>query len=182
MTYRLIRGARILRQLDEVSTVPGLERNIQTGFPNTTKRQHATGEVAVGNIQYIPFIGTKMLQIKSTASSNGHQYQQSLQFNNVVFDPTDTDTNATFTASDGTDAHIQPMDLNAINVKVRCSCLDFYYRFANYNSQDKSLVGRAPPIYVRKSNRPPVNPARVPGMCKHLLKIVDELRKNGMIK
>lgn len=182
MEHRLIRGARILQQLDEVSTVPALRQNITTAFPDTKKRQHATGEVAVHNIQYVPYIGMKMLHVKSTATSNGHQYNQSLQFNNVTFEGADTDENVTFTASDGTDAHVQPLDLTQLNVKVRCSCLDFYYRFANYNSQDKSLVGKAPRVYVKKTNRPPVNPSRVPGMCKHLLKLVDELRANGLIK
>lgn len=183
MEHQVVRGARIIQQLNEVSTVTGLEQNISTAFPNTTKRQHATGEVAVQNIQYIPYIGTKMLHVKSSTNSNGNQYQQSIQFNNVTFEPTDTETNATFTASDGTEAHVQPLDLSAINVKVRCNCLDFYHRFANYNSQDKSLVGKAPPVYVRKTTtRPSVNPMRVPGMCKHLLKVVEELQKNGLIK
>lgn len=183
MEFMLIRGARIVQQLEEASTVTGLEQNITTAFPNTTKRQHATGEVAVQNIQYIPYIGTKMLHVKSSTSSNGHQYQQVIQFNNVVFEPSDTEENATFTATDGTETHAQPLDLNALNVKVRCNCLDFYHRFANYNAQDKSLVGKAPPVYVRKTTtRPPVNPMRVPGMCKHLLKVVDELQKNGLIK
>lgn len=182
MEHWLIRGARILQQLDEVSTVPTLQQNITTAFPDTKKRQHATGEVAVQNIQYIPYVGMKMLHVKSVATSNGHRYTQSLQFNSIAFESVDTDANVTFTASDGSDAHIQPLDLTQLNVKVRCSCLDFYYRFANYNSQDKSLVGKAPPVYVKKTNRPPVNPTRVPGMCKHLLKLVDELRHVGMIK
>ncbi len=183
MEHQVVRGARIIQQLNEVSTVTGLEQNISTAFPNTTKRQHATGEVAVQNIQYIPYIGTKMLHVKSSTNSNGNQYQQSIQFNNVTFEPTDTETNATFTASDGTEAHVQPLDLNAINVKVRCNCLDFYHRFANYNSQDKSLVGKAPPVYVRKTTtRPPVNPLRTPGLCKHLIKVVDELKRIGMVK
>lgn len=182
MEYRLIRGARILQQLDEVSTVPGLEQNIETAFPTTKKRQHATGEVAVSNIQYIPYVGMKMLHVKSVATSNGHQYQQVIQFNGVAFENADTEVNATFAASDGTDYHITPLDLTVHNAKVRCSCLDFYYRFANYNAQDKSLVGKAPPVYIRKTTtRPSVNPTRVPGMCKHLLKTVSELKQNGLI-
>lgn len=183
MEHLVVRGARIIQQLDEASTAPKLRQNIEQAFPDTQKRHRATGEVAVNNMVYVPYVGTKMLHIKGAATSNGHPYQQSLQFTNVVFEDVDTEENVTFTGSDGADYHIQPIDLVKSNVKVRCSCLDFYHRFANYNSQDKSLVGRAPPVYVRKTTtRPPVNPSRVPGMCKHLLKIVEDLQRSGIVK
>ncbi len=178
----VIRGERILQQLDEVSSVPALQTNIERGFPETKKRQHATNEVTINNVSYIPYIGMKMLHVKSMSTSNGHQYQQALQFNGVAFEPEDTDNNATFQASDGEDYHVQPLQLNGHYVKVRCSCLDFRFRFADYNSQDKSLVGRPPPLYQRKTTtRPPANPARVPGMCKHLLKLVQMLQQYGLV-
>lgn len=182
MNHQLIRGARILQQLNEVSTAPKLRQNVVTAFPNTRKRHNATGEVAVNTMVYVPYIGTKLLHIKAVTASNGHQYQQSLQFVNVVFESVDTDENVTFTGSDGIEYHMQPVDLAKNNVKVRCTCLDFYHRFANYNSQDKSLVGKAPPVYIKKTDRPPVNPTRVPGMCKHLLKLVEELQRTGMVR
>jgi hypothetical protein len=180
--FFVLRGARILQQLDELSSVPTLQTNIERGFPDTRKRQHATGEVVISNVQYMPYLGMKMLHVKSLSTSNGNRYQQALQFNGVAFEDSDTDQNATFQASDGEDYHVQPLDLNGHNVKVRCSCLDFHYRFANYNAQDKSLVGRPPPQYQKKTNRPPVNPAQVPGMCKHLLKLVEMLRGYGLVK
>lgn len=183
MEHQLVRGARIIQQLNELSTVAGLEQNISTAFPTTTKRQHATGEVAVQNIQYIPYLGMKMLHVKATTRSNGNQYQQVIQFNNVVFEGGDTEENVTFNAVDGVETHIQPLDLNQLNVKVTCNCLDFFHRFAAYNSSDKSLVGRAPPVYVRKTTtRPPVNVLRVPGACKHLLRLVEELQAIGLVK
>jgi len=177
-----IRGTRILQQLNELSSVPDLENNIERGFPETRKRQHATGEVTSRNLQYTPYIGMKMLHVKAQSSSNGHQYQQAIQFNGVDFEREDTPENATFKAADGSDYHIQPLQLNDHNCKVRCNCLDFYFRFAHYNSSDKSLVGRPPPLYQRKTQtRPPANPMRVPGMCKHLLKLVQELQSAGVI-
>lgn len=180
--YFVLRGERILQQLDEVSSVPALQTNIERGFPETRKRQHATGEVVISNVKYMPYIGMNMLHVSSVSSSNGNQYKQALQFNGVAFEDVDTEQNATFQASDGEDYHVQPLELNGHNVKVRCSCLDFHYRFANYNAQDKSLVGRPPPLYQKKTNRPPVNPAQVPGMCKHLLKLVEMLRGYGLVK
>ena len=177
-----IRGERIQQQLNELSSVPQLTSNIERGFPETKKRQHATGEVVTANVSYMPYIGMKMLHVKAMSTSNGHQYQQALQFNGVAFENEDTDQNATFQASDGVDYHVQPLELTGHNVKVRCNCLDFHYRFANYNAQDKSLVGKPPPLYQRKTDRPPVNPSRVPGMCKHLLKLVEMLQRYGLVK
>lgn len=193
--FWLIRGARLVQQLaeeekklqqeeqlDEVSSAPELDTNIRSAWPNTRKRHNATGEVTVANIQYIPYIGMKMLHVKASTVSNGHAYNQAIQFQRVFFDPTDTPENATFKASDGEDYHIRPLDLAAHNVKVRCNCLDFHFRFANYNAEDKSLVGKPPPPYQRKTlNRPPVNPDQVPGMCKHLLKVVQTLQQYGLI-
>lgn len=179
--FRVLRGERILQQLEEDSSIPQLQQNIEQGFPETRKRQHATNEVVISNVQYVPYIGMKMLHVKSLAASNGNQYQQALQFMRVNFESEDTDTNATFQASDGEDYHIQPLNLSGHNVKVRCNCLDFHYRFANYNAQDKSLVGKPPPLYQKKTNRPPVNPSQVPGMCKHLLKLVEMLRRYGVV-
>lgn len=182
--YQVIRGERILQQqqLLEVSSVDDLESNIVRAFPTTRKRQHATGEVTISNVQFIPYVGMKMLHVKSVSSSvNGSRYQQALQFVRVDFENEDTDTNVTFTATDGEDYHVLPVKLSGNYVKVRCNCLDFHYRFASYNSQDKSLVGRPPPPYQRKTNRPPVNPDQVPGMCKHLLKLVSQLQGQGLV-
>lgn len=180
--FLVVRGARILQQLLEKSSVPKLQDNIERGFPETRKRQHATGEVTINNISYMPYIGMKTLHVKSTSSSNGNQYTQALQFNDVKFEPADTEDNATFQASDGEEYHVVPLDLTVHNAKVRCNCMDFHYRFANYNAQDKSLVGRPPPLYQRKTDRPPVNPLSVPGMCKHLLKLVLTLQQHGLIR
>lgn len=181
MEYRIIRGSVIARYLAETSTVPDLERNIQVGFPNTRKRQHVTHEVRVADMEYIPYIGTKMLHVKSDTNSNGHAYHQAIQFNNVVFEPQDTPENITAQDAAGTDFHVQPIKLNNINVRVRCNCLDFYYRFATWNFNDKSLVGPKPAPYVRKTNRPPVNPDATPGLCKHLLAVVEDLQKSGLV-
>lgn len=177
-----IRGQRIIQQLDERSTVPDLEDNIVRGFPETKKRQHVVNQVTSNNIQYTPYIGMNTLHVKSTSSSNGHNYQQALQFNGVKFESADTPDNSTFAAADGTDYHIQPLDLSNHNCKVRCNCLDFHFRFSTFNSGDQSLVGRPPPLYQRKTNRPPVNPTQVPGMCKHLLSLVQALQSAGVIK
>lgn len=184
----LIRGERIERQLNEaqdlleLSTEVQLDQNIRAAWPNTRKRQNATNEVTISNVEFIPYIGTKMLHVKSVSQSNGNAYKQALQFNQVTFANQDSPDVVTFQSVDGQDAHAAPIQLATHNVKCRCSCMDFHFRFANYNSADKSLVGRPPPLYHRKTTtRPPVNPMQVPGMCKHLLKLVDTLQGQGLV-
>lgn len=184
LPLRLIRGKRIVDQLNEDSTYPGLYREIQRGFPDTRRRQHATNEVSIQNVQYLPYVGMKMLQVRVACRSNQHNYQPIIQFLNVVFDPTDTNDNVTFTGQDNQEYHVQPVDLAQSRVKVRCNCLDFYYRFAMTDFNDGSLVGRMPPVYhpVPGSNRPPANPMHVPGICRHLIKVVDHLRQQGFVR
>jgi len=65
-----------------------------------------------------------------------------------------------------------------IPVKVRCDCHDFRWRFAYYDHQSGALYGATPPPYtpVPGSTRGPVNPKHLPGLCKHLMAAVKDLR------
>jgi hypothetical protein len=63
-------------------------------------------------------------------------------------------------------------------IRVKCTCSDFFYTFAWYNADHKVLIGRRPPKYKRylgltskeKEDIVPVrNPRRLPGVCKHIL-------------
>lgn len=170
-------------ELFEDATIPQLTRSIEVGFPDTRKRQHATNEVRVDQIQYLPLKGNGILRIQSaTTSTNGNKHKQFLDLRNVNFESGNTATNATFTSKSGEETSVQPIRLNTTNVGVYCDCEDYNMRFANYNLNNNCHVGPIPPRYVRKTTtRPPANPARVPGMCKHLLKIVQDLRGYGLL-
>jgi len=179
---QLIRGARILQQLAEDSTPLELERNIAKGFPQTTKRQHATDPVRIVQIKYVPFEANKELKVTAIASSAGKNYDTVIQFNDVEFQPEDLPTNTTFIAADNETYNILPISLSTHTVKIRCDCLDFYHRFAMWNFNDSSLYGPKMPTYIRKTTtRPDVNPLRVPGVCKHVLRTLMALRDAGMI-
>ena len=177
--FRVVRGERIEQALDEDVTYNQLRQNIQHGFPETRKRQYATGEVNITNIQYVPIQGG--LQVKSAARSNGHNYAQVMMFTNVPHN--DGGEGVTVTGTDGAEHTVQPISLTDARVKVNCSCLDFHYRFATWNYNDDALAGQKPPLYQRKTtDRPPVNPTHVSGICKHLIKLADTLRQNGLIR
>jgi hypothetical protein len=102
-------------------------------------------------------------------------------FSDVVYEDGDQGDNVTFKGSDNQEYHIQPIQLSRNNVKVRCSCLDFRWRFALWNSKDGSLYGDPPGPYKKKTNRPPVNPQRVPALCKHLMKTTIALKQSGVL-
>lgn len=171
-------GRDIYDQLFERSTVSDLEQNIVTAFPKTKRRQHITDTVVLDSIEYIPYVGMKMLHVRSQTG----EHKQAIQFMNVQYLMSDSDDAGYFTDSKTqSEYYIEPIVLRRNTVRVRCSCLDFRFRFAPFNSPDQSLVGKPPPPYVKRSNRPPVNPSQVPGLCKHLLRVVDEMETEGLI-
>jgi hypothetical protein len=176
----IVRGARILQEL---SSLTDLERNIAVAFPRTKKREHALSDVTLGEVEFIPYKGMNMLHIRSTTTSkSGHQHKQALQILKTTFLPSVTDTCIVVTDTNGEEFYIEPIAIADHNTKVRCDCLDFYHRFATYNFVDKSLMGSKPKPYVRKTTTyPSVNPTRVPGICKHLLKLTEKLHTDGLI-
>lgn len=181
MKLRVVRGARLQQALDEETSYNQLRQNIQVGFPETRKRQHATGEVNVGNIQFVPIANG--LQVNAQSRSNGHDYTQQMIFSDVETAPEGAPDTASYVGTDGTTRTIQPIPLATAQAKVNCNCLDFHYRFAKLNYSNDALVGNPPPLYQRKTQtRPPANPARVPGICKHIIRLVDNLKQQGILR
>jgi len=172
----------LIQNMDEAS-IRDLETNIQRGFPNTKARQHAVGPVQVPIVKLTPYVPSRALLAESQANNMGRRYNPEIFFSDVAYEDEETNTNITFTGSDNHEYNItQPVPLAGNDVQVRCNCLDFHYRFARQNAKNNALYGEAPPKYHRKTEtRPPANPMQVPGMCKHLLALVDELQKMGIV-
>ena len=179
---KLIRGARIVQQLLEKSDFLDLRQNIERGFPDTKKRQHATGPVHIVKLRLQPFIKTNNLKVDGDAKSDGKNYNPEILFHEVEFEEDDTDENVTFVGSDGEEYHVIPLHLADHNVKVRCDCMDFRWRFAMWNATDDSLIVNPPPPYRKKTDRPEANPQRVPGVCKHVLKTIERLHDTKVVK
>lgn len=181
MKYRLLRLPRLLQWVNEDSTLDNLEHDIVAGFPNTTKRQNATNEVIVGNIEFTPY-NNGILHVEAATRSNGHNYETEIQFQQVQQKETDDGTTITIQGTDGQQHHIVPIQTGQSNVKVRCSCLDFHYRFAAWNDQDNSLYGEPPGLYRKKTDRASVNPTRTSGICKHIIKLTQRLQQLGVVR
>lgn len=170
-------------ELFEDQTVPQLRQNIQTGFPDTKKRQHATNEVRVDNFKYTPFAANGILRVDAiTSSNNGNKHKVTIDLRGITFENGDTDQNVTVTSSGGQDISVQPVQLNTTNVGVNCDCQDYIMRFATFNLNQNCHIGAIPPRYIRKTTtRPPANPNNVPGACKHILKCFEDLQGHGLI-
>lgn len=177
---KLIRGPRIIQQLEE-TTYADLERETLHFIPRTKKRQFAVTPVQIQNIELVPFNQSGALEARATANSNGNTYQPIILFQGVEFQDEDTPENVTFTGTDGQEYHILPIQLRTTNVKVRCTCLDFRWRFSVQDQKADALYGEGPGLYQKVSNRPPNNPRNVPGICKHLMKLVVELRNSHLV-
>lgn len=178
--FKIIRGEKLLQILSEM-TYNELERNTLNFTPPSTKRQHAMDPVQIQRIELMAARPSGVLECTGMVNSGGNQYQSMMVFRDVVFEDEDTQSNITFTAADNQDYHIQPISLSHNNVKVRCTCLDFRWRFAMHNQKHDALHGEGPDLYQKKTNRPPNNPGQVAGLCKHLLKFAVELRNSGIV-
>lgn len=180
--FKFQRGSRILEAIAlEEATLPELEKNIVFGFPETKKRQHATDSVSIRQLKLTPYKNTTDLLSTAQANSEGNTYDPKILFLRVEYEDEDNNENVTFTASDGDSYNMRPISLKKSNVKVSCTCMDFYWRFAVHNNNADSLYGDVPPPYQKKTDRPPVNPKKVPGICKHLIKTIKSLRDAGLI-
>lgn len=165
--------------LIEMSLSQLLQKTI-TAFPDTQRRQHATDTVSVTDIQLIPAAGS-LLAKGTVRGAGGQPYQCAVQFDDVVYDPENTSAVATFVSGEK-EYKIAQLNKNTADVKVRCTCLDFRFRFAHYNHSVQALYGKQPELYAKvpNSNREKANPTQSPGMCKHIIDFVDSLENSGL--
>lgn len=150
-----------------------------------TPRQQDSGRVQVVKKIFVPAQQAGAVGVRATTRSSAKQYDTRIFFDEgiVYLNDEGEQTNGfTFQSSDGQEFTIEPVSYNNDDARVSCSCLDFYYRFAVWNHSDGSLFGNPPPPYVKKTDQGPVNPNKVPGLCKHLIALVSELRNENFLR
>lgn len=192
-TYMFVRGERLITIMEkekelllkEELNFNQLQQHTKNFIPVTKKRQFAIDPIVITELKITPAVVSNKLTIQGVANSDsGKQYEPRIMFSNVVYEDEDQPDNITFRASDNRILHILPIDLRKSHVKVKCDCLDFYWRFATWNFANHALINKPPPPYTKKpgSNRPPANIKKTPGLCKHLIKLALVLQQSGMIK
>lgn len=161
-------------------SLSNMKNNVRRDFG--PERESRSNRVNVVNYDIIPSLGEKTLLIKSRIRGETGNYQPQIRFTNVAFSPDQKPNYVPIKAVDGTDLFVRQFTAAQTQAKVKCNCLDFYYRFAVWNHAKKGLEGDPPPPYVKKTDRPPVNPNKVPGSCKHIMKLVTFLRTEQILR
>lgn len=182
-----LRGARFEHQvkLDETSLAQ-LQNKTQLVQPASKARQNAVAPLQVKSLVLVAMRGQRddgHLKAEAKVLSGPTTYDSTILFYDVVYEDEDRPDNITFTGSDKQEYHVEPIQLGRNNVEVRCTCLDFYFTFSAWNTNDKALYGEPAEPYVRKTTtRPERNPTHQSGMCKHILAVVKELRNERLVR
>lgn len=144
------------------------------------KRSDKSSDVNITNTMFIPHINENTLRVESETQTTNGKYTSTILFENVVFRDEGDESMSKVMSPDGTEYYFKPINRKRSDVKVSCTCLDFYWRFASFNQRDNALASDPPKPYVKKTDRPPVNPSKVSGVCKHLIRMVEELEKDNV--
>lgn len=152
-------------------------------FPKTTKRQHATDLIQIIELNLTPFLGVKTLFVKGVAHSeeSGNQYFPMILFKGVNYHNSKDNPNWIDVANNGRNYILERIDTKN-DVLVRCDCKDFYWRFNHTDHIDTSLYGRVRKKYEAKINPGSANPLEMPGMCKHLIKLMQTIGHIGILE
>ena len=166
------------------SNLQDLYTSTVQAFPRTTKRQHATDLVRIIELNWTPFLGVKTLFIKGIAHSeeSGKEYSPMVLFKGVNYHNAKDNQNwIEIVANDGRHYVFERLS-NDNDVLVRCDCNDFKWRFNYTDHIDTSLYGRVRKKYEANVNPGSANPLEMPGMCKHLIKLVQSLDHAGILE
>jgi hypothetical protein len=155
------------------SSLTDLYKSAVLAFPNTTKRQHATGPVQIEELRWTPFLGVKTLFVRGEAVNEDRRYHPVILFKKVDYEK----KGARVVASDGLPYTFGKLSTENNQVLLRCNCQDFHWRFNYYNWEDRSLYSAVRKPYESLDLGPPANPSELPGMCKHLMKMVEVLKE-----
>ena len=176
-------AGEILLELSLSNLRNNVERDGVLTPDKSNTRTHRASKIQIVNYEFIPSVPDRTLLLKARVSSpSGGKYQSSIRFVNVQFANEEQPGYVEVDAIDGRTYYIKQLTHTQTTVRVRCTCLDFYWRMATWDHARKSLEGDPPPPYVKKTDRPPVNPNHVPGICKHLNKLGQFLRAERIIR
>lgn len=146
-------------------------------------RESDANKVQIQEVNLIPSIQNKTLTVKSRTRTTEKFYETVIVFSGVQYFNEGGHGRQEIQATDGSNYFIDPIRPYKSNVKVRCTCLDFYFRFSVWDQRDDALTGEPPQPYQRKTDTyPPVNPQKVSGLCKHIIGLTNYLKQQRIIR
>lgn len=174
-------GTKYFKELDLTlleRSLNDLETSATSAFPDTKKRHNALGSVRVAHVTYERPDNDKLL-VTAKMAGETNDYTTQILLEGVEFVSTETQGSVDIGATE----NIMPISASRNDCKVLCGCLDFYYTFAWYDYNRDALIGKPPKPYqkVPGSNRPPRNPTNAPGICKHVMKLAEHLKAQGVM-
>ena len=161
-------------------SLSNMKNNVRRYFGQ--EREQRSNRVNVVNYDIIPFIPEKSLLIKSRMRGEHGNYTPQIRFSNVQFSNEQQPGFVAAKGVDGSDFFVRQFTAAQTQAKVRCNCLDFYYRFSVWNKAKNSLEGDPPKPYIKKTDSAPQNPNHVAGSCKHIMKLATFLRSEGILR
>lgn len=173
------------RQYLNETSLNTLQNSAIDAFPRTQKRQHAVDEVRIDHINWTPYLGVKTLYVRGLAHNitNGKEYNPSVLFKGVRYhENNDADGLVPLRDNEGQEHLLEQLSFEENDVLLRCNCKDFYWRFNYFDHTDGSLYGRVRAPYQALHNPGSANPREMPGMCKHLMKLMRVLAEARIIQ
>lgn len=161
-------------------SLSNLRNNVKRNFDN--KRENKSVKTRIANYQAIPSVADRTITFKTKVVGETANYNVTITFTNVKFANELQSGYVQIKAVDGSDYIFKQFTLSQTQARVSCNCLDFYYRFSVWNHSKNSLDGDPPQPYVKVTDRPPVNPNKVPGACKHIMKFMAFLKSEGIAR
>lgn len=161
-----------------------LLRQTKTGETvRNSPRESNSNKVQIQEVVLNASLGDKTLTAKGRTRTTNKNYETIIVFSGVTFFNEGGHGRQEIQVSDGSSYFIDPIRPYKSNVKVRCTCLDFYFRWSVWDQRDKALTGEPPEPYHRKTDTyPPVNPQQLSGVCKHIIALTNYLKKERIIR
>jgi hypothetical protein len=166
------------------SSLNDLYQSTLDAFPRTTKRQNSIDLVKIVELHWTPFVGVKTLFVKGTVESgeSGKVYEPIILFKGVRYHSEKENVNwVEIVANNGQNYVIERLNYGHNDILLRCGCGDFKWRFNYYNHLDGSLYGNKRTAYESHGGAT-ANPREFPGMCKHLIKLIQSLDHAGLME
>jgi len=166
----------------------------QSGLRLSPTRANVAKSPAIRVDTIIPFAGVNSALFQLTlkgitqVSSNGYPVNHKVNLLFSGLNVTNEEIKGYIKVTDNTGTYfIEPPTANNTEVRVRCSCHDFYFTWGIWNFLQGAIFGNKPRPYVRKTPSPPQgrpfrNPMHYSGGCKHVWNAVNYLKQNGFMK
>lgn len=139
-----------------------------------------TGKMSI--VKVTPMVGTKTITFFAEAQGS-KLYSMIMRFSGVEFSKElDKKHPVTVNMGDGETVFMSKLEVGKNPVQVRCDDPSYKFTFGYANQQKKALAGRAFTPYKKKTDRAFRNPGNIPGMCKHLVGMVERLKMDGFLR